>query len=108
MVLNLTQDDSYKYAIDVEHFFIFMRDDIIHANEVHANSHTLTLDLSTNTSATYNLYEQVIRRRIQNQGHEIYLRNVRSIQFMKTDNIVYVELITINGEHYEKEFLIYE
>lgn len=108
MTLKLTQNNPYKYTIDVEHLFLFLRDDIIDATNVHVDKNTLILRLNTNKDATYSLYGQVLRRRIENQGHEIYIRNIQSLHFEKIDDIIHVELITINGEHYEKELQLYE
>lgn len=108
MTLKLMQNNHHEYTIDVEHFFIFLRDDIIDATDIRVNNHTLTLHLSTNKVASYSLYEQVIRRQIQSKGHEIYIRNIKDVRFTENDHIILVELKTTNGEHYTKEFLRYE
>lgn len=106
--LKIVQYDSNEYTIDVHHFFIFLRNDIIQATDVQSTNHTLTLTLHTNVDATYQLYGSVIRRQVQNKGHEIYIRNIQSVGFQQNDGAIKVELTTTNGEIYEKEFQLYE
>src|SRR5699024_8983237 len=108
MTLKLMQNNHHEYTIDVEHFFTFLRDDIIDATDIRVSNSTLTLHLSTNKVASYSLYEQVFRRQIQNKGHEIYIRNIKDVHFTLNDHSILVELKTTNGEHYTKEFLRYE
>ncbi|HLR14423.1 MAG TPA: competence type IV pilus minor pilin ComGF [Bacillota bacterium] len=108
MSLKLVQQDPHEYTIDVHHFFIFLRNDIIQATEVESTNHSLTLRLGSNVDATYQLYGTVIRRQVQNKGHEIYIRNVQSLGFQQTDHRINIEVTTTNGEKYEKEFQLYE
>lgn len=108
MSLKTVQFDAHENTIDVHHFFIFLRNDIIQATEVESTYHTLTLRQSTHVNATYQLYGTVIRRQVQNKGHEIYIRNVQSVYFTHTEQGIHVELSTTNGEKYEKEFQVYE
>src|SRR5699024_390079 len=47
MSLKLVQQDPHEYTIDVHHFFIFLRNDIIQATEVESTNHSLTLRLGS-------------------------------------------------------------
>lgn len=108
IVLQFARGFSHEHAIDAYHFFIFLRDDIIEASDVEVNKNSLTLTLITGNKATYSLYGNVIRRRIQDQGHEIYIRNIQQLTFTESGDRIRVALITEKGEQYEQELQRYE
>lgn len=108
VLLQMARSFPHEYAIDAHHFFIFLRDDIIEAKDVDVQNNRLTLTLINGNKATYSLYGDVIRRRIQDQGHEIYVRNIQSITFTEVESRIRVELMTGKGEHYEKDIKRYE
>lgn len=106
VILN-TRGMAYENAIDVHHFFIFLRDDIIEAREINIQPNTLTLTLITGNRASYSLYGDVIRRRVQHQGHEVYTRNIRNLTFSEMNNRLRVKVTTTKGEQYEQDIQLY-
>lgn len=108
IILQFARDQPYEYAIDAEHFFVFLRDDLIESHKIDIRPDMLTLTLINGNKASYHLYNDVVRRRVQEQGHEIYIRNIRKLSYRQKENRLLVQITTENGENYEREFNIYE
>src|SRR5690625_877787 len=64
--------------IEVLHLFIFLRDDMMRAETVSTHDDVLYFHLATGETAKIEHFHDVIRRRVDGTGHEIYARNIQT------------------------------
>ena len=93
-------DNSY------EKFFIFIKDDINRASKVSVSDHQIIFELYDGKSAIIEKYNDQLRRRVDNKGHEIYLRDINSFNIIKLDYGMRLSVISKMGVKYEKDFLL--
>lgn len=95
-----------KLEITPYKFMLFIKEDIHRSEQLIAKDNKLYFYLSTDEVAVIEQYGDLIRRRVDNRGHEIYLRDI--VKF-ETDNLDYGVKVTIrlkDGEKYEKVFKV--
>ncbi|MGM0864561.1 MAG: competence type IV pilus minor pilin ComGF [Bacillota bacterium] len=63
--------------------------------------------LVSGESISYEKYHQSIRRRVNNQGHEVVLQSVDSFSFASISQGVYMDLEFVGGEKVEGEFFYF-
>jgi len=99
-----TNDDTFS----IQHFFYFLRNDLLAAVDYKVEHNKLFLDLPSKKTAMIEKYGSVIRRQIDGKGHEIYLRDVKELTFKPKSYGVYTKVTSIQGEIYEKTIIFYE
>src|SRR5699024_11812748 len=72
-----TNDDTFS----IQHFFYFLRNDLLAAVDYKVEHNKLFLDLPSKKTAMIEKYGSVIRRQIDGKGNEIYLRYVIELTF---------------------------
>lgn len=77
-------------------FLMQLRKEIRVSSSCQAAQNTLKLNEAGRT-VTYEPYRNSLRRRVDGEGHQIVLQNVRSIQFAATGNGVKVSAVYPNG-----------
>jgi len=93
----------------IEHFFIFLRNDTLMATDVYADENDIVyFQLSTGEVARIEQYKNMIRRRVDGKGHEIYLRDIETFQVESLPYGIRVTIINEEGETYEKSIAFYE
>lgn len=88
--------------LSVEQFFVFIRNDVISAQNVTVDGNLLYLHLESGETAKIEQYNQIIRRQVDGQGHEIYLRDVALFKLKVRNEGVRIFVETVEGETYEK------
>lgn len=63
--------------------------------------------LVSGESISYEKYNQSIRRRVNNQGHEVVLQSVDSFSFASIIQGVHMDLEFVGGEKVEGEFFYF-
>ncbi|KAA0549437.1 prepilin-type N-terminal cleavage/methylation domain-containing protein [Bacillus sp. BGMRC 2118] len=51
----------------------------------------------------YEQYGQIVRRRVNNQGHEVILQQIRGIQFYYIQGGIEIEVEDVEGRKYERK-----
>ncbi|HLS60614.1 MAG TPA: ComGF family competence protein [Virgibacillus sp.] len=111
LLVQLTKTVSYRtnYSeLSIHQFYHFLRDDLIEATAFQVSEHTLKLRLSNGESASYSMYGRLIRRQVDGQGHEIYVRDVKDIIFTELSYGILAEVTSLEGDVYEKVLIFYE
>ncbi|WP_174613797.1 competence type IV pilus minor pilin ComGF [Virgibacillus ihumii] len=104
---SITYSTNYD-AMSVQQFFYFLRDDVIASTDViMVHSEAISLHHYNDSIVTFEKYNDLIRRQVDGQGHEIFLREVQEVNFKKVRNGVHVFLMTKQGEQYEKTIRFY-
>lgn len=101
--------DTQKLNDDliVQQFFVLVRNDILASEYVDYNQNILYCHLITGEVARIEQYQDVIRRRVDARGHEIYMRNVESFALQPVSYGINISITTKDGEEYEKTIANY-
>lgn len=104
---SVTYTSNYE-EINIQQFFQFLRDDVIKATGYKVSTNAITLDLQDGKKASIELYKELIRRRVDYEGHEIYLRDVKEVVFTPLPYGIHVIVTSLQGADYEKTIIFYE
>lgn len=89
--------------------FHFMRDDIIRSTDYTIGDQVISLHSLAGTMVTYEKYQDIIRRRVNGEGHEVFIqKNIEDLTFEKISYGVKAIITTTDGAVYEKKFTIYQ
>lgn len=64
-------------------------------------SNVLLLD-KEGEEVTYEIYSNMVRRRVNGSGHEMVLQNIKSFHLKKEEKLLTITVMLINGDKYEK------
>ncbi len=100
---------SYEQELAVQQFFSFLQDDVKNATSyrLKESGSVIKLDLIDGFVTTIEKYDNLIRRRVNGAGHEIYLRNIKKLQFAPAEHGFTIIVILGEGEIYEKNIIWY-
>lgn len=101
-LLNKLPETKLYDDIKYEQFFHFVKDDVLRAKNVQAINDTLVFEVRTGEIATLSLYNDIIRRQVDQVGHEVYVRDVKTFKTNQSDHYLRIELTSSKGEVYEK------
>ncbi len=107
----LLQKSSFEHHyenLSVEHFFLFLRNDVLEAIDYDVQKDTLQLHLPNGKKATISIYKQDVRRQVDGKGHEIYLKDIQQLSFQQLPFGIQATVTTLRGETYEKTIIFYE
>lgn len=94
--------------LSVQQFFLFLQDEIRNSHEIDVRSSQLHLEqINARGSVIIKQHKDVIHRQINNTGHEIFLRDVDTVQFLKKPYGIYVSVKLLEGGNYEKVIPFY-
>lgn len=100
-VFSKLHTNSLEQTLSIEQLFFIMQNEIYEATEVSHTHNQLLLQVDDNT-VTFNRYGALIRRQVNNTGHEIYHRNISDFVLKSVANGVMVTITTLTGEVYER------
>jgi len=97
-----SHDDQLKIK-EAELFFAQTRRDIHQAIQVNASGNVLYVTFKNGDTATYERYGTSIRRRLNGEGHEIMLQNIRDLSFQTKQNMVAIRVTGPRGRTFERK-----
>jgi len=118
-MLNSFKSGHYYEEMDIQNFFIFIRNEMAIADYVQIDNGRIVYEYMPEEDTdededeedveivTIEQYNDLIRRRVKNKGHDIYLRNVNSVYFEKLPYGLKVSVYGTGGEFHEKHFSLY-
>lgn len=99
---------SHQEFLSVNQFFLFLRDELIESPRVEiVDPQSINYELRNGEIAEISKYNDIVRRRVQGKGHEVFLRDVKKLSLKRISNGIQVELTTKQGEIYEKQIILY-
>lgn len=101
-----TNSKSYQEGLAVEQGFRFIQDEIEQSVKVTVTPDTLEFLYPDNTISSISLYQDLLRRQVFGQGHEILLRGVQTIIFTSEPYGLNIKVETVSGNSYEKKVFI--
>ncbi|MFC3039057.1 competence type IV pilus minor pilin ComGF [Virgibacillus xinjiangensis] len=94
--------------ISIQQFFRFVRNDLIQSVGFELTTDSMQLELPDHSTATIEIYQNSIRRRVDGRGHEIYLRNIKHVEFLELNHGIRITVTSLKGDKYEKTLIFYE
>ena len=91
--------------ISVHHFFTILSRDVLKAHDVYHENNRLYFVINEHETATIERYNQVIRRRVNDKGHEIYIRDIQSLFIQPLEYGFHLTVTTLEGDSYEKTII---
>lgn len=91
---------------EVELFFIQISREIHNAKLAYVNDGELIIILQNDDKASYEHYQNMIRRRLNRQGHEVFLQNIQTVQFEVNEKLVTIKISGKNNQTYERNIAI--
>lgn len=107
-LIQVVTERSDQSELSVGQFFLFMRNEVIQAKQLQVYPNKLKLTTKDGATASFELYQQLIRRQVDGKGHEIYLRDIQHLQFISLPYGIQLMVTTIEGEQFEKEIIFYQ
>ncbi|WP_077320852.1 competence type IV pilus minor pilin ComGF [Virgibacillus proomii] len=107
-LIQVVTERSDQSELSVGQFFLFMRNEVMQAKQLQVYPNKLKLTAKDGATASFELYQQLIRRQVDGKGHEIYLRDIQRLQFISLPYGVRLMVTTIEGEQFEKEIIFYQ
>jgi len=105
-IIQTTKSFSNYEAISVYQFFLFLRDEAILSQHAEIVDNKLTFQ-QEDSIVSISFYQNIVRRQVDGRGHEIYLRNVKSIEFESLSSGIHVKVTNLAGELFEKTIVLY-
>ncbi|WP_176330239.1 competence type IV pilus minor pilin ComGF [Oceanobacillus rekensis] len=107
-IIQAADYESNYEEVSVQQFFQFVRDEVIKSTSLQVKGKKLYLNQKyEHVSAKLELYGSLVRRQINGQGHEIYLREVKDISFTSLPFGVRISVTMLSGDKYEKSIVQY-
>jgi|SRR5690625_4609169 len=92
-----------------QYFYIFIRNDALTATDVYIDENNrMYFYLPTGEIAKVEQYRDVIRRRVDEKGHEIYIRNIEDFSVQLLAYGIKIIITTEKGKTYEKTIATYK
>lgn len=98
---------SHYDSLSVNHFFLFLRDELIEAEDIEIKPYSIDYEVENGEIATISHYKDLVRRQVGKRGHEVYLRDVEQIIFKTASYGIRVTIITSKGDRYAKTLFIH-
>ncbi|MBD8071333.1 competence type IV pilus minor pilin ComGF [Bacillus sp. PS06] len=93
--------------LEWEVFYQQTKLEVKEAKELMVAEQIVTIKTLSGQYATYELYGNRLRRRINNTGHEILLQNLSSIHFQAVRNGFQLTIVDLSGKTYSRTFFTY-
>lgn len=106
LIKSVSYSTSYEIS-SIQHFFYFLRDDLIKATSYSVRNNKLYLETFSGEVAIIEKFGSVVRRQVNGKGHEVYLRDVKDLLFTSHPNGIQATITSLQGEAYEKTIIFY-
>ena|SRR5690625_4959138 len=106
LIETIKQPTAYE-ELSVNQFFYHFQQEFSNTKSIHVQGEKIELVTINDRVILYEKYNDVIRRRVNKEGHEIYLRDISDVSFKYLENGVEIQVLTTEGNRYEKYFMFY-
>ena len=101
-ILKNLSETNYSEDLSYRQFFLFVRQENLNAERMFERNNTLYFQLNEDEVSMIEKYQDVIRRRVNYLGHEIYLRDVQGFETETLDYGIKITVTSNEGGIYEK------
>ena len=106
-IYRLIEYDSHTSEYSIRQFFHFLSDEIYKNQYDYVENNTIHLTSESGKRITISFYPEVIRRQVNGDGHEIFVRDIDTFHVKELPYGLHVSIITTTGESYAKTFSFY-
>ncbi|WP_209123048.1 competence type IV pilus minor pilin ComGF [Alkalihalobacillus sp. BA299] len=92
------------HMLQVELFFNQFSMEVREAEDIQVTGSAIYLSKPNETIVTIERYGTMIRRRVNGQGHEVFLRHISTVSFKLAPHGVVVTIVDSDGTKYERRF----
>mgnify|MGYP001336607991 CR=1 FL=1 len=89
---------------EVELFFMQISREIHGAKSMFIDNNDLIVVLHNGDRASYEQYNDLIRRRLNRTGHEVLLQHIKTVNYEVNNTLVSIQIEGKRGEQYERKF----
>lgn len=93
---------SVEQTLSIEQLFYILQNEVYLADEVTYNQYNRLLLEVDNNTISIEKYGALLRRRVNNEGHEVYYRDIRDFTIKSVESGVVVTITTLSGDVYER------
>ena len=94
--------------LSIQQFYNFLRDEFISATNHSVSKNKVIIDDLEGRKVSFEKYNNIILRKVDGRGHDVYLRDVQDVIFTDVSYGFQVEIISLKGEAYEKTIMYYK
>ncbi|WP_081504611.1 competence type IV pilus minor pilin ComGF [Virgibacillus halodenitrificans] len=98
---------SNDMELSLQQFTHFLMEDSLAAVGYKVDPTSVSLQFSDGKIAVISQYKNQIRRQVDGEGHEIYLRDIKKVQFSPLPYGYHVSVTSDKGDSYEKTIPFY-
>src|SRR5699024_3839166 len=91
----------YEERLSIQQLFFILQNEVYLAKEVTHGNNLLRFTVN-HDHITFERYGRLLRRRVNDEGHEIYLRNIDSFLLERSSNGIKITITMMTGEAYER------
>ncbi|SHF60780.1 Putative Competence protein ComGF [Ornithinibacillus halophilus] len=103
-----TQFHSKYDELSVQQFFIILQKEVSLSTYAEVDDHSIILESMKRDTANIHQYQNSVRRKLNNKGHEIYIRDIKDFSLIPYEWGVKVNITTLQGEEHEKIISYYQ
>jgi len=107
LIQSVKYETTYK-ALSTHQFLYFLRDDMLMTSEYTIKNNELYLKYPDDSTVMYIQSGSLIIRKVDGEGYEIYLRDIKDISFQPLSYGVRVIIQSKDGERFEKVISLYK
>lgn len=100
-------DTSYYEEVSIQQFLFLLQQECNKATTIHSVENQIIMIPNSGERISFELYGNLIRRQVNNLGHEIYLREIKSWDIVPVPNGIRITITSLQGEQYEKTIQYY-
>ena len=101
-IWNTLQHQSQAERFSVYQFFHIATDEVQKNDVIEGAKNRLVMQTINDDQVILSRYNDTIRRRVNQTGHEILLRNINSFEVIQNHDHLKINLIMKSGNQYEK------
>ncbi|MCP3025695.1 competence type IV pilus minor pilin ComGF [Halobacillus sp. A5] len=101
--IRMIDSANYYEELDVFQFLTFVENEMNSSNHVSITRENILLTDHNNRLVEIEKYRDHVRRRVDDQGHELLIQNIKDIEFAHKDNLLIIHVYTRNGGEYHKK-----
>lgn len=107
LVNAVTYHSNYD-ELNIQQFLYFLRDEFMLATDYSVTKNKIVFYESNTKNVSFERYSNIILRRVNGTGYDIYLRDLQDLQFTDLSYGIHVEITSLEGKTYEKTIVYYE
>ncbi|WP_177176308.1 ComGF family competence protein [Piscibacillus halophilus] len=103
----LSIDSTYHQSdFELRQLHYYIQSEMNQSVEVHINHHSITFVKADGSRVKYELYKDLIRRRVNDTGHEVILRDVEIFEVkMHSENVFLIGCKKGDGHYYQRTYI---